>query len=85
MILENCRFEDHSTGITARNGGEVCLKGCSFANCTVGVDVTENCELTIENVTFNHEDGKYGVYLETERVPEGKNKEVYKSFDEAPR
>lgn len=83
--MTNCRFEDNSTGITARMGSEVVLKECTFANCSTGVDVSDSCQVTLENVTFENEEGKFGMILETEKVPEGKAKQVYKTFKELPR
>lgn len=85
LIMNNCRFEDNSTGITARMGSEVFLKECTFVNCSTGVDVSDSCQVTLENVTFENEEGKFGMILETEKVPEGKTKQVYKSFKELPR
>lgn len=83
--MENCRFEDHSTGITARMGSEVYLKGCSFAQCTVGLDVSDSCVVTLEDVRFEHAEGAFGVTLETDKVPEGATKQAYKDFSDLPR
>lgn len=85
LILENCRFEENSTGISARMGSEVFLKGCSFVQCSVGVDVSDSCEVTLQDVTFEHEEGHFGMILETEKVPEGETKKAYKGFNDLPR
>lgn len=85
MILENCRFEDHSTGISARKGSEVFLTGCCFSNCSTGVDATDSCTLHLDGVTFEQEEGKFGIVLETEKVTAEKVKEVYKEFKDLPR
>lgn len=75
-------------------GSQLVLRGCTFANCTTGLDLSESCSVSLENVTF--EDGEeekkekrsdcvFGIILETNKVPEGKSKEVYRSFEELPR
>lgn len=85
MILENCRFEDHSTGVSARMGSEVFMRDCTFANCSVGLDVSDSCQVTLEGVSMDHQEGKYGMILETDKVAEDKPKEIYSNFSELPR
>lgn len=85
LIMENCRFEDNSTGISARMGSDVCLKGCSFSNCSTGIDVSDSCTIVLENVCFEHEEGKFGLLMETDKVPEGKKKQIYMEFKDLPR
>lgn len=72
--------------MSARLGSELTLTGCSFANCTVGLDLSDNCAVTLENVTFDEgEDKKLGVRMEVaELQEEGKMRLVYKSFSELP-
>lgn len=85
LILDNCRFEDHSTGVSVRMGSEVFLKNCSFANCTTGLDLSDSCEVSLDGVIFDEQEGRFGVIMETDKVPEGKVKETYKDFQELPR
>lgn len=86
MTLENCTFEDNFTGISARTGSEVYLKDCRFKNCSTGMDISENCKITLENVSFDQKNGdKFAIVLETDTLPENKNKQVFQDFESLPR
>lgn len=85
MILENCTFEDNSTGISARSGSEVFLKACRFNSCTTGLDVSEHCQVTLEDVTFDRVEGKFGMVLESAKLPENKIRQVFEDFGSLPR
>ena len=54
-VVENCTFEDLTTGIYMGGVANATVTGCTFTNCTAGIGGTDDItgQLTVSNCTFS--------------------------------